>query len=288
MYDDYGATKSSRRLATGPEEARLLTELERRGIAVLSLPRHRALLDDFGAAPLRHLVHSLSAKGWLLRIERGKYAVVPRAARGVWSEHPFVIAAAIAPERHYISYWSALSYHGLTEQLPRVVYVATRDKQKRAVAFQGWRYQFVRRSPATFFGYRVEEFTALNGAATVEVPVAEPEKSILDALDDERLSGGMSEVVKAIRRGLEDATLDVERLLDQGRRYPVAAVVARLGYILDHFGVAQSRDLLPLVRRAGAPPYLSTKAPRAAAPLDPTWYLRVNLPDDLFAREEAA
>lgn len=288
MISDDRTTRRTRRLSTGAEEARLLTELERQGIAVLSLPRHRAQLRDFEAGALRDLVHALNAKGWLLHIERGKYAVVPRAARGGWSEHPFVIAAAIAPERHYISYWSALSFHGLTEQLPRTVSVATQGKRKRPVSFQGWRYQFILRAPATFFGYRVEEFTALNGAVTVGAPVAEPEKAILDTLDDEQLGGGTGEIVKAVRRGLDDATLDMGRLIDYGRRYPVAAVVARLGYILDRCGVAQARELRPHIRRRGAPPYLSTKASHGAAPLDPRWYLRINLPDDIFTAEGVA
>src|SRR5438094_3499710 len=117
----------SRRLATGPTEAHLLTELERNGVSVFATGRHRQLVAGLTERQLRDTVHRLAAKGWLRRIEAGKYLVVPRAARGGWSEHPFVVASGIAPAEHYVSFWSALSHHGLTEQLPRVVSVALKE-----------------------------------------------------------------------------------------------------------------------------------------------------------------
>lgn len=277
-----------RSLVTGPLEARLLTELERREIVVFSVARHRALLEGFSPVQLRDVLHGLSAKGSLLRIERGKYLVVPRAARGGWHEHPFVIATGIAPAACYISYWSALSFHNLTTQLPRAVYAALRETQKDPVTFQGWRYQFVHLAADKFYGFREHEFTALNGAATVRVPVAEPEKAILDALDNELLAGGMTEVIGAIRRGLEDGTLSADRFAECAARYPNRAVVARLGYILEHAGAGRVSSLLTLMGEHRGTPYLSTGAPRGSAPVDPTWGVRVNVPADVFDLDEVA
>lgn len=277
---------NARSLATGPLEARLLTELERRQIVVLSVARHRVLLEGFSPAQLRDVLHGLSAKGSLLRIERGKYLVVPRAARGGWHEHPFVIATGIAPADCYISYWSALSFHHLTTQLPRAVYVALRETQKDPITFQGWRYQFVHLAAEKFYGIRDHEFTALNGAATVQVPVAEPEKAILDALDDELLAGGMTEIIGAIRRGLEGGTLSTDRFIACTARYPNRAAVARLGYLLEHAGAGRVDGLLALLEGHRGAPYLSTGAPRGSAPVDPTWRVRVNVPADVFELDE--
>jgi len=191
-------------LSTGPTESRFLTELERLEIPVLSLKKHRALLGDIADQELHDLLKGLEDKGWLLRVERGTYAVVPRAARGTWHEHPFIIAAAMAPDPYYISYWSALSFHNLTTQMPRVVVVAIPADLQRwrsQVTFQGYRYHFVSRRRTTFFGMRPHDMTGLNGAAHVEVTIADPEKAILDSLDEERLAGGMDEIVGAPRAG---------------------------------------------------------------------------------------
>ncbi|MBI2939325.1 MAG: hypothetical protein HYY04_02720 [Chloroflexi bacterium] len=264
-------------MALGPQETRLLSTLERCGISVLSVARHRGLLRDFSDTQLRDVVHGLSTKGCLTKIEGGKYLVVPRAGRGVWHEHPFVVASGIAPEEHYISYWSALSHHQLTEQVPRVVYVALCGKRKRPVEFQGWRYRFVCLAERKFFGFETEDFIALNGAATIAVAVASPEKAILDSLDDEMLAGGVPEVAKALWRGLEARTVAVDRLVEYAARLDDAAVVARLGYLLDRLGVAEARDLAPLVRRRGLAPLLSTKASAAGAFPDRRWHLRVNI-----------
>src|SRR5436190_18867491 len=123
----------ARSLATGPQEGRVLTELERLGISILALPRPASFLPDIADGHFRKLLHRLRVKGWLVPIEQGKYLVVPRAARGSWGEHPFVVAAGIAPDDYYISFWSALSHHRLTEQVPRIVYAALRGSRKREV-----------------------------------------------------------------------------------------------------------------------------------------------------------
>ena len=278
----------TRRLATGLHEGRLLTELERQGIAVFSKQKHRTLLRDFGDQQLADAVHRLVAKGWLLNIERGKYVVVPRAARASWHEHPFVIASGIAPNEHYISYWSALSFHGLTEQIPRVVYVAVRHKQKKPVSFQGVDYRFISLSDEKFFGFRDEEFMALNGAATVHVPVAEPEKAVIDALDDESLAGGIPEIAKAVRRGLEDEILSGERLLEYGEKYPHSAVAARLGYLLDIIGVEELTKLAERIRRRGPHILLSPKTECKGATVNSKWHIRVNVPEELLIAGEEA
>lgn len=281
----------NRRLSTGPEESALLTELERREIPVFSTKKHRALLTHLDDRHLYALLDALEDKGWLLRVESGVYVVVPRAARGTWHEHPFIIASAAAPQCYYISYWSALSYHNLTTQMPRIVVIAilaaSRSRRRGSFTFQGTHYRFVTRSDATFFGIKAHDLTGLNGAAQVSVLIAEPEKAILDSLDDERLSGGMPEITAAIRRGMAHGYLSLQVLIDNATRYPNRAVIHRLGYILMRSGVDASDlgMLQSLVRRTGYPPYLSSIAPRDGAQRDRLWNLMINIPGTLFEED---
>jgi len=275
----------NRVLATGRAESQLLADLERHELPVLSLKKHRALLGDINDQTLYDLLTELQDKGWLLRVEQGTYVVVPRAARRTWHEHPFIIAAAMAPDPYYISYWSALSFHNLTTQMPRLVAVAIpsdRRRRRTHVTFQGYQYRFVSRSRATFFGSSMHEMVGLNGAAHVEVSIANPEKAILDALDDERLSGGMSEVIGAIRRGLANGAVSPQQLVDDALHYPNRGIINRLGYILVRSGAETAivETLRGNVRRTGYPPYLSIVAPRETAYRDPEWNVMVNLPDE--------
>lgn len=277
-----------RALATGPAESQLLTELERQEIPVLSLKKHRALLGDMDDQTLYDLLSHLEDKGWLLRVEKGTYVVVPRAARRTWHEHPFIVAAAMAPDPYYISYWSALSFHNLTTQMPRLVAVAIpagRRRHRSHLVFQGDTYHFVSRSSATFFSISRHTLIGLNGAAHIEVAIAAPEKAILDALDDERFSGGMGEVIEALRRGLANGAINPQRLTDDAVRYPNRGLVNRLGYLLAR-SAAPSDMLTTLhaaVRRNGYPPYLSSVAPRAGAHRDATWNVLVNIEPETLA-----
>lgn len=272
-------------LSTGPAESRFLTDMERLEIPVFSLKRHRTLLDDIADPDLYDLLTELEDKGWLLRVEQGTYVVVPRAARRTWHEHPFIIAAAMASDPYYISYWSALSFHNLTTQLPQsvVVVIAADHRRRRSqVTFQGYHYQFVSRSETTFFGIHAHDMTGLNGAAHVEVMIADPGKAILDSLDDERLAGGIAEIIESVCRGLANGSLSLSHLIDDALRYPNRAVINRLGYILSHSGV--DKEALDALRgrvcRTGYPPYLSSVAPRVEAHRDPEWNVLVTLSDD--------
>ncbi len=285
MLDQKRAANINRVLATGPTESRLLTDLERLEIPVLSLKKHRGLLDIPTDQALYDLLTELEDKGWLLRVEQGTYVVVPRAARRTWREHPFIIAAAMAPDPYYISYWSALSFHNLTRQMPRLVVVAilaSHRRRRTRVEFQGYHYRFVNRAQSTFFGTSRHDMVGLNGAAHVEVEVADAEKAILDSLDDEQLAGGMSDIIGSLRRGLANGGLSLRRLVDYALRYPNRAVVNRLGYILSRGDMDADivDDLRGRVRRTGYPPYLSGVASREAAYRDPEWNVMVNLPND--------
>jgi len=60
----------------------------------------------------------------------------------------------------------------------------------------------------------------LKRAALVKVVSAGSEKAILDALDDEHLFAEMTEVTKALRRGLEHGIISPLQLVDDALQYP--------------------------------------------------------------------
>lgn len=280
-------------VSLGPEESRFLTEMDRNGWAVFRVREHSELLPDFPAERLHKVVSGLAAKGRLQRIERGKYLVLPRAATRSWHEHPFVIAAGIAPSPSYITGWAALAHYDLTTQIPRVVHVALREQRKQPVNFQGTLYQFVFQDVQKFYGYDEVDMPALNGAANVSVNVASPVKALLDALDNERLAGGIGEIIAAVHRYVlgEAGEHHWDRVAQQLQRYPSRAAVARLGYILETLSndSASSKaktmlgELRPLVRHSGDYPPLSTTLPTNGSRPDSAWHLRVNVPEELFA-----
>lgn len=168
-------------------------------------------------------------RGFVERIERGKYLIIPLASeKGRYTLHEFVIASHLV-RPSAIAYWSALHYHGLTEQIPTTVFVQTTARKKNSqLEVFGVNYRIVRVKPEKFFGFAKEWIEE------TPVTVTDREKTVIDCLDRPEYAGGIVEVAKA----LENASLDRENLSRYARMIGNNAVVRRLGYLSEQMGIA--------------------------------------------------
>ncbi len=82
-------------------------------------------------------IHRLVRKGRVVKINRGKYYLVPiQAYQGKWSEHPFIIADEIFDGKRYcIGGKSAAHYWGYIEQIPAETEVFSTAKQGKREFF---------------------------------------------------------------------------------------------------------------------------------------------------------
>ena len=80
---------------------------------------------------MRFTIHKLKKKERIIKINRGKYYLVPiRAPEGKWSEHPFIVADEMMDgEDYFIGGWSAAHYWRHTDQVPMQVDVWTTKRQ---------------------------------------------------------------------------------------------------------------------------------------------------------------
>lgn len=209
---------------------RLLFTLEQEDREVFTFEDVLRILDCSEAAGW-NVVYRLKEKGRIEPIEKGKYQLIPARAgvEGSWSEVPYLIVPTLI-DTYYVGYWSALNYWGLTEQVPRTVFVAT-TKRKRDVEYGPTTFQFVTLAEEKFFGWTTEEI------ADGEFNVSDREKTIVDCLDFPQYAGGLEEIVKAIWEGRDE--LDFEQVLDYADRYGVNVLVRRLGYLLEILDLAE-------------------------------------------------
>jgi predicted transcriptional regulator of viral defense system len=175
---------------------------------------------------LRVIISRLLDKGYLEQIEKGKYLIVPLGAeKGVYTLHEFVIGSVLV-EPYAISYWSALNYYGLTEQIPITVFIQTTSrKKKQENEIFGVKYKIVRIKNEKLFGIKKEwiENTQIN--------ITDKEKTIVDCLDKPQYSGGTIEVIKALKNSRKE--LDFKKLTEYANQIGNSGVVRRLGYICD-------------------------------------------------------
>lgn len=182
----------------------------------------------------RLYINRLEKKGMIQKIQRNVYTV---------QKDPLVIASRITWPS-YISLWSAIRYHGLTEQLPNEISVLTTSaKSRKAVSVIGTSIIFTRIKPEYFFGFSK---IIIDG---FEVFMAEPEKAILDMVMFKKSS--LSEVYSIMEENA--GVLSLEKLADHVVRAGNAAAAKRLGWVLDRLGSAAAKKLLPMTYGTSIP-----------------------------------
>jgi len=172
------------------------------------------------------LLARMERDGLVARLERGKYVLLGLHPEQALSNPLFLGNQFVTPS--YISFWSALHFHGFTEQAPRQVFVAV-TRAKRPLTWRGTAFRFVRLQPHAFFGYRRETLGGL------PVTVADEAKALVDSLALPQYAGGVSEVAKALRNALH-GQVSATDLIDYARRLGNASLQARLGYLLEAVG----------------------------------------------------
>ena len=177
---------------------------------------------------LKNLLYRLEVAGWIERIERGKYMLIPLGAeKGKYTLNEFVIGSMlVAP--YCISYWSALHYYGLTEQIPATVFIQTTSrKKKQKLEVFGVKYQIIRLKPEKFFGMKTEWF------GNEPIQITDKEKTIIDCLDKPHYCGGLIEVIKGISEGDFDKNLIVK----YANEIKNTGVIRRLGFLSDYYNI---------------------------------------------------
>jgi len=220
-------TKNVRTL--GKAGSDLLTDITRQGKRIFT---YEDAVKVYGSSNrrLRELLSTLVKRGWLQRIEKGKYLILPFEAgrEREWTEHEFIIASYLI-KPYYIGFRSALNHFGYTEQISRTVFVvSTSRKLKSSMEISGVTYRFVFISKHKFFGAKQ---ISVDGG---QVNISEPEKTIVDCLDRLRYCGGISEVAKALWYGRDE--LDFTKMAEYSRRNGNRATSQRLGYLIEMLG----------------------------------------------------
>lgn len=213
------------------------------------------------------LLDHMEQAGLVVRVQRGRFLLLGLTPEKVLS-NPLHIGSFLAAPA-YVSFWSALHFHGFTEQVPRMIFVAT-TRRKKNISFQGVHFQFVTIKPRHFFGYRREML------ADLPVVIADEAKSILDSLALPHYAGGIAEVAKALQTAALTTRLEMDLLFDYAERLQNASLASRLGYLLEQLGLPFG----PLQASKG-PVKLDPQNP-ARGKLNRRWQLYVNIPRDVL------
>lgn len=204
------------------------------------------------------------AKVYLNRME--KRGIVHKIQRNAYTvqKDPLVVASRIVWPS-YISLWSALRYHNLTEQVPNEISVLTTSaKSRKAIEFMNVTITFDRIKPEYFFGF---SRVLISG---FEAFMAEPEKAIIDAILLKKIS--FSEVYSIMKENSKK--LSMKKVVEYTIAAGNVAASKRVGWMLDNLGFAVAEKLKSMAYKTAIP--LDYARPPLGAK-DSKWGVIVNI-----------
>ncbi len=187
-------------------ENRAHEELIRHKI-VLFKARDLVVLLKINKVKTYNIIKALKNKGVIRKIGRSYFAFK--------DVNEFSIASGIHWPS-YISFWSALNYYGLSDQMPQKIFLVTTKYTKDIGIFK-----YVTLSKKRFFGY----------IQAGDIVIADKEKAIIDSLLFPKYAGGIREIVRCIDSGFNE--LNMKKLFYYAVKVESKAVLRRLSFILD-------------------------------------------------------
>jgi len=179
----------------------------------------------------RNALGRLVKKGWLQRLQRGLYMIVPLEAglTGQWTDDPLVIASQLNQDGA-VAYWSALHYWNLTEQMPRTVFIQSlRQRNPSQTTILGVRYKFISIKQGRFFGI------VSRSSEGLRIQITDREKTLIDACCRPDLCGGILQVAQALQAG---EPIDWDRMDLYLKKMGSGAIYKRLGYLIETLNIS--------------------------------------------------
>ena len=256
----------------GPQERMFLTSLAGKGKRIFRTDE--ALFFWSSKQQAFNALGRLVKKGWLQRLERGLYMIVPLEAgpTGQWTDDSLVIATQLNQDGA-VAYWSALHYWNLTEQVPRTVFIQSlRQRNPSQTTILGVRYKFVWIKHDRFFGIVSRSNEGL------KISITNREKSLIDACNRPDLCGGILQVAQAFQAG---EPIDWDRMDSYLKKMDSGAIYKRLGYLIEtlNISIPNQEDRLRNWRQSMSQgiALLDLGGPKIGS-VKTKWRVRVNVP----------
>ena len=258
------------------QRTQLLQGLIESGLRVFEIEDVKAIVHklNLNTANVSRLISRLIKEGWLESIKKGVYKLTP--STGISPIHEFEIAMHLVKPA-MISFYSAFYQHGLTEQLPRIVYISTLKessapqkglfKKKAGFNFHGIEYQIIQVKKDKFYGGE----KAWRGES--HFIVGDLERTLLEGFAMPQYCGGFPEVMYGLEQSLEK--LNLERLVSYAKRWDIA-VCRRVGWALEQLGVENEQTLsLAQIESSGYRRLDPSREPKGK--YSSKWRLQINL-----------
>ncbi|MBU0576391.1 hypothetical protein KJ654_01890 [Patescibacteria group bacterium] len=184
-------------------------------------------------------ITKLTHNGWLIRIKRGLYAISDLSNRGFLSLSPYVVANLLVKDS-YVSFESALAYHGMFDQLTNKI-ISISQMQYKTTQLQSVEYSFVKVQNKWFFGW--QEISMDNKT----MRMATVEKALIDMIQFHKSKYTVDLVVEKL--SLYKSSLDLQKMTKYLGKMSLTTIKI-FGFLFDLLGI-DSGNLYSQVRLKG-------------------------------------
>ncbi len=203
-------------------------------------------LTGLSRQSIKVMLHRHVRDGWMWRVTRGVYSI---------TTNPMVVATSIV-HPSYLSFTTAYHHHGVIEQMPHTLTVAT-SRGRKALETEVGAVSFVQVRPGLVFGFMKESYS--DGEATI----AELEKAVVDSVYLPR-HAAFVDTIEAVR------SCDVDKLEAYAERSGIEVVRRRVGLLVDRLHGDTS------IEPRGRTVYTLNPSRRVRGTFDPSWRMYVN------------
>jgi predicted transcriptional regulator of viral defense system len=196
-----------------------ISRIGKLGLGVFS-PRSVSSALGIPREKTNNVLARLAKKGLVERIQKGCYSLVD--LNGEKANALAIAWRNCVPS--YAGFFSALSLHSMTEQVPKKVFLAT-TRRKKSFSAGGMQVILVRISGSDYWGF--EEV----GSGEEKFLVSEKEKTVIDCLSRPELCGGIPVIAKAV------SECDARKLVECAKRKGSKSIASRLGFLMKRAGM---------------------------------------------------
>jgi predicted transcriptional regulator of viral defense system len=193
----------------------------------------------WGKQEAKNEITKLTRNGWLIRVKRGLYAISDLSNRGFLSLSPYVVSHLLVNDS-YVSFESALAYHGMFDQLTSKS-ISIARKQYKSVKVQTVEYAFVKVLAKWYFGW--QDMSIDN----IVIRIATPEKALIDMIQFHKSKYTIDLVVEKLV--LYKGSLDIQKMIDYLSKMSLTTIKI-FGLLFDLLGI-DSGNLYSQVRLKG-------------------------------------
>jgi len=236
---DRVSTQINAKRGISAEYREILTKLHRYASGLVTVQEAEKILE-LPKDKVTKLLPYLASSGWLKRIKRGLYLLIPLEAMSPsqWTANDWLVATKIfAP--CYIGGWNAAHHWGFTDQLfnSTIVFSSHRVRTKET---QLGEFSFIIHTinKSRFFG--LETIWQEQN----KISVSDPSRTIIDILDTPSLGGGIRHCLEILSDYFSSKYLDEERLLEYIEKFNNKTIVKRLGFLIEGEKINASKNFI--------------------------------------------